>query len=99
MASTWRTAFLGVAVLTVASVGAVDAARERNGDLLTVFLLIVALQVAGLVGRRPGDRQPVTLRRDLAEWIDDQAEHTGDTTDQILDRITAQYRVMWQSED
>jgi hypothetical protein len=90
---------LTIAASTVAAVGAVDAARRRDGDLLTVFLLIVALQVAVFVGRRPRDRRVITLRRDLADWIDERAHLTGDTTDQILDRMAAQYRVLWVPEE
>lgn len=78
--------------------GAVDAGRDRNGDLLTVFLVIVALEVAVLLGHRPSDRRPLTMRRDLADWIDDHAHRTGDTTDQVVDRMTAQYRALWPSE-
>jgi hypothetical protein len=98
MSHIWRTTVFTVAALTVAAVGAVDAGRDRNGDLFTVFLLIAALQVAVLVGRPPRDRRTITLRRDLAEWIDDQARHTGDTSEQVVDRMTAQYQVLWEPE-
>ena len=98
MVHMWRHRLLNVAALTVAAVGAVDAGRTRNGDLLTVFLVIVVLQVAVLLGRRSVDRRPFTLLRDLADWIDDHAHRTGDTTEQLVDRMTAQYRALWPGE-
>lgn len=98
MSRIWRTTLLSVAALTVATVGAVDAGRDRNGDLLVVFLVIVALQAAILLGRRPRDRRTISMRRDLADWVDEHARRTGDTTEQMVDRMAAEYRALWSNE-
>lgn len=98
MSRIWRSTLLTIATLTVAIVGAVDAGRDRDGDLLVVFLFVTALQLVVLVAGRPRDRQAVLVRRDLADWLDEQAQHTGDTVDQIVDRMTAQYRALWSPE-
>jgi len=98
MSRIWRSTLLTIATLTVAIVGAVDAGRDRDGDLLVVFLFVAALQLVVLVAGRPRDRQAVLVRRDLADWLDEQAQRTGDTVDQIVDRMTAQYRALWSPE-
>jgi len=98
MSRIWRSTLLTIATLTVAIVGAVDAGRDRDGDLLVVFLFVAALQLVVLVAGRPRDRQAVLVRRDLADWLDEQAQRTGDTVDQIVDRMTAQYRALWPPE-
>ena len=98
MSRIWRSRLLTIATLTVAVVGAVDAGRDRDGDLLVVFLFIAALQLVVLVGGRPRDRQAVLVRRDLADWMDEQAQRTGDTVDQIVDRMATQYRALWSPE-
>lgn len=95
MTQRWRTLLLNLVALTVASVGAVDAGRSRDGDLVAVFVTIVVLQVLVLVSRRSPDRRAVPVRRDLAEWLDSRAHNTGDTVDQVVDRMVTQYRSLW----
>lgn len=95
MSRLWRSTLLTVASLAVATVGAVDAARGRDGDLVAVFLTIVALQAAVLAVHHTRDRRSVPVRRDLADWLDDRAQQTGDTVDQVVDRMVVQYRSLW----
>lgn len=88
---------LVVATLTTAVVGIVDAIRGRNADLVVVFAIVAALQIALLTmsGLR---RRPITLRRDLAHWLERRAAVSGERCEQIIDRSMAEYRWMMQHE-
>lgn len=77
--------------LIVATVGALDAFISREWDLLVVFLLIVAVHLA-LWLRVRAARTPVSLRPDLARWIEHQAQRSGEPFNDILDRAVARYR-------
>lgn len=77
--------------LIVATVGALDAFISREWDLLVVFLLIVAVDLL-LWLRLRATRTPVSLRPDLARWVDHQAQRTGEPFDDILDRAVARQR-------
>ncbi len=77
--------------LIVATVGALDAFISREWDLLVVFLLIVAVDLL-LWLRLRAARTPVSLRPDLARWVDHQAQQTGEPFDDILDRAVARQR-------
>lgn len=76
--------------LIVGSVGAIDAFISREWDLLTVFLLSMSLQLL-LWLRIRANRTPVTLRPDLARWLEQQSQRTGEPFDDLLDRA-----VSWQ---
>jgi hypothetical protein len=95
MTQRWRTLLLNLVALTVAAVGVVDAGRSRDGDLVAVFVTIVVLQVLVVVSRRSPDRREVPVRRDLADWLDERARNTGDTVEQVVDRMVTQYRSLW----
>lgn len=88
---------LVVATLTTAVVGILDAVRGHNADLVVVFAIVATLQIALLVMTRLR-RQPVTLRRDLAHWLERRAAVTGERYEQIIDRGMAEYRWMMQRE-
>ena len=79
---------LGVAV---AAVGALDAALGDDWDLFAIFVLVVSLQVA-VWARQRDSRRNVTLRPDLAHWLDDRAHATGEPFDDVLDRAVATYQ-------
>ncbi|MCP3991767.1 MAG: hypothetical protein GY929_20660 [Actinomycetia bacterium] len=76
--------------LVVGGVGALDAFVSREWDLLIVFLLVVSLQ-AMLWLRLRANRIPVTLRPDLARWLERQSERSGEPFDDVLDRAVAWY--------
>lgn len=77
--------------LIVATVGALDAFISREWDLLVVFLLIVAVNLLLWIRLRAA-RTPVSLRPDLARWVDHQAQRTGEPFEDILDRAVARHQ-------
>lgn len=77
--------------LIVAAVGAVDALFSREWDLLVVFVLAITLQLI-LWLRLRANRVPVTLRPDLARWLEHRSERSGEPFDDLLDRAVAWYR-------
>ena len=80
-----------IATIAVAAIGAIDAVRGRSADLVAVFVLVGLLQVALLLRLQLG-RRPITLRPDLAAWLDRRAELTGEGPDRIIDRLVAHHR-------
>ncbi len=76
--------------LVVSSVGVVDAFIGRDWDLLVVFVLSVILHLI-LWSRHRAKRIPVTLRPDLARWLEHQSARTGEPYDDLLDRAVAWY--------
>lgn len=85
--STWVIVTVG---LIVATVGAVDALASEEWDLLAVFLLTIALQLT-LWLRFRANRTAVTLRPDLARWLESHSRKTGEPIDDLLDRAVAWY--------
>ena len=76
--------------LLVTAVGVLDALLGREWDLLVVFVISMLLQVA-LWLRHRANRTPVTLRPDLARWLEHQSARTGEPFDDVLDRAVAWY--------
>lgn len=76
--------------LVVTGVGALDAFISREWDLFVVFLLSMSLQLL-LWLRFRANRIPVSLRPDLARWIERQSQRTGEPFDDVLDRAVAWY--------
>jgi membrane protein implicated in regulation of membrane protease activity len=77
--------------LAAAAVGAIDAVVGDDADQLAIFVLIGLLLVA-VWARQRVSRRNVTLRPDLAHWLDDRAQATGEPFDDVLDRAVATYR-------
>ncbi len=77
--------------LVVAGVGALDAFIGRQWDLLLVLGLIITLQLI-LWSRLRASRVPVTLRPDLAQWLERRSQRTGEAFDDVLDRSVAWYQ-------
>jgi hypothetical protein len=91
MISVQRNVIALVLALLVTSVGLVDAAIGRQGDLVAIFGLAGALQLVALAGLRAGHR-PVRLRPDLSAWVDEHAAATGEPAQRLADRCVAAYR-------
>lgn len=77
--------------LVITGVGALDALIGGQWDLLTVFALSAVVQITIWLRQR-ASRIPVTLRPDLASWIETQAQQTGEPFDDMLDRAVAWHR-------
>jgi hypothetical protein len=86
-----RNALVLLLAVLVSLAGIVETVRGRNWDLAVVLGVVVLLQLAVLAGLRAG-RRPVSLRADLATWIDEHAVATGEPARRIADRCVAAYR-------
>lgn len=87
----WTTRANLTAMAIVTIIGALDAARSGQNDLLAVFVVLLILEVPLLTGldRR---RRVVLLRRDLADWVDHRSSTTGEPAGAIADRAVARHR-------
>ncbi|NNE72236.1 MAG: hypothetical protein HKN26_01070 [Acidimicrobiales bacterium] len=77
--------------LLICGVGIVDALIGREWDLLVIFIMTALAQFL-LLMRFIATRVPVTIRADLAQWVEDHSEHSGEPVEQIIDRSLAWYR-------
>lgn len=77
--------------LVCSAVGLVDAGIGRQWDLLVIFALTTAL-LAGIWLRQRVHRVSISLRPDLAHWIEHRAEAAGEPFDDVLDRAVATFR-------
>ena len=83
--------FLLALGLMVVAVGALDAFIGQEWDLLLLFALSFVLHLV-LWLRSRANRIPVTLRPDLAHWLQRRSDRTGEVFDDLLDRAVAWYR-------
>ncbi|MGF1595737.1 MAG: hypothetical protein ACFCVK_02230 [Acidimicrobiales bacterium] len=74
--------------LVITAVGALDAFIGRDFDLLAVFGLSAVVQLTTWLRYR-ARRVPVTLRPDLAHWLEEEAQRSGEPFDDVLDRAVA----------
>lgn len=79
------------AALVVGAVGAFDAFISAEWDLLVVFLITISLQLV-LWLRSRANRIPVSIRPDLAHWLERRSQRTGEPFDDLLDRALAWYQ-------
>lgn len=86
-----RTALVLLLAVLVCLAGMVETVTDRNWDLAAVLGVVVALQVAALVGLRVG-RRPTSLRTDLDTWVHEHAVATGEAAPRLVDRCVAAYR-------
>jgi hypothetical protein len=81
------TALFGIAI---ALAGGVAAVRAEVGSLAVLFGMLGAISVAGLRPER--GRHPVSLRPDLASWLEQVAAVTAEPVEDVLDRSVSAYR-------
>jgi hypothetical protein len=84
-----RTVF--VAMIVLCCVGALDAARGDEWDLVVIFGAVALLAVV-LLARTSVSRVLVPIRSDLVRWMAARAAVTGDRTENLADRAVAAYR-------
>jgi hypothetical protein len=75
----------------VSAIGAFDAAIGRTWDLVVVFVLGAALQLALLIRLQFG-RPAVPLRSDLVGWLRQRAAEHGEPMEALADRCVAAAR-------
>ncbi len=85
-------------VLVVTGVGVIDAFFSREWDLLAVFALSALLQLT-IWFRHRANRVPITLRPDLARWLEQETQQSGEPIDDVLDRAVAWYQHGLYSRD
>ena len=77
--------------LVILAVGLVDAAISAEWDLFVVFAMAIGV-VLVVFAREAASRRAVTLRSDLAVWVERRAERSGEPFDDLLDRAVAHYK-------
>lgn len=76
----------------VAVVGAFDAYIGGEWDFFVIFVIIsLLLLVVWLRQRAP--RVPMTVRSDLAQWLQHRADTSGEPIEDIVDRALSTYRM------
>lgn len=83
-----RAQFAAIAVL--AGAGALLAALDEQWGALGLFGVVALVALGGLARR--GARRAVTVRRDLATWLDAASAAQGRTVDDLVDRAVAEHR-------
>ena len=80
-----------VVIVAVALAGFVAAVRVDRAALAVLFAVVALLEVArgATLSRR---RRALTLRPDLARWLEDVAATTGEPREEVLDRSVSAYR-------
>ena len=98
MVSIQRNALILVLALLATGAGLLDAIAGQEWDLAAVLLLVIILQLAVVAGLRT-DRLSVRLRPDLADWLRQRADATGEPVELIADRCVAAYRAALVGSD
>jgi hypothetical protein len=91
MVSIARSAFVLVLAILATGAGLLDAVAGQAWDLVAVFALLAALQLIVLTGLHT-ERRLIRLRPDLADWLRQQADATGEPVEVLADRCVAAYR-------
>ncbi len=79
-----------VFALVVALSGVVEATRQQSWALLGLFVVIASTIALTLASLR--SRVPVTVRTDLAAWLDEASSISGESPESFADRALAAYR-------
>jgi hypothetical protein len=77
-------------IAALAGAGALLAAIGEQWGALGLFGVITLVASGGLARR--GSRRVVTVRRDLASWLDAASAVEGRTVDDLVDRSVAEHR-------
>jgi hypothetical protein len=75
----------------LAGAGIVASARGDDDVALVLFALLAGASLAPLVVLHPR-RRAVTVRSDLADWLERTACVTGEPVDEVVDRSISAYR-------
>lgn len=72
---------------TIAGVGMVDAGLGADWDLFVVFSMVTGVVASILVQK--SERASMSVRADLARWVRQKADVSGEPIDDVLDRVIA----------
>ena len=86
-----RLRVLVAGVIAVACAGAIDAALGSIWDQFAILLIVVLLSSAILLLSRSG-RSELSVRPDLARWLQQRAAVEGESVDVLVDRSLATVR-------
>ena len=101
MAPTVATRTLLAAMLGIALVGGVDAARSEAWDLVAI-LGAMGVGLIWLVASTSVRRPLVPVRADLVRWLSRRSALSGETPSAVADRAIAAYRsgmTQWDEQD
>lgn len=84
--------------LIITGVGVLDAAIGSEWDLLIIFALSAALQLAIWL-RQGASRRTTTIRPDLAQWLERRSESTGEPYEDVVDRALATFKQGLYADD
>lgn len=76
---------------TITMVGSIDAFASQEWDLFALFIAASTIH-AMLYLRQGAKRRAVTLRPDLAHWIEHRSEIGGEPPEDVLDRAVATFK-------
>lgn len=76
----------------VAVVGALDAYIGGEWDFFVIFVIIGLLMLVVWLRQR-ADRVPMSVRSDLAGWLQHRADASGEPIEDIVDRALSTYRM------
>lgn len=98
MAATGQIRALLMAAAALCLVGAVDSVLDAAWDHAALFAATMILIAAAVALRRP-DRKTLTLRADLATWLQTRSELTGEPVEVLADRAVAAHRAGLTGQD
>lgn len=85
------TRVLVAAAFVICAVGSLDALISREWDLAILFIAACSVHVM-LYVRQGARRRAISIRPDLAQWLEHRAQVGGDTPEDVLDRAVATFK-------
>ena len=81
-----------LAIVLVALAGFFDAWVIEEPDLVVLFVTILVIGLV-LLARTLSKRRSLRVRADLAAWLQQRSDLTGESPEQLADRALATYRL------
>jgi Flp pilus assembly protein TadB len=81
-----------LAIVVIAGIGVIDAGVTSEPDLVALFIAVAVISLV-LLARSLSSRRNLSVRSDLAAWIQLRADLTGEAPGHVADRAIAHYRL------
>jgi hypothetical protein len=81
-----------LAIVVIAGIGVIDAGVTREPDLVALFIAVAVISLT-LLTRSLSSRRNLSVRSDLASWVQLRADLTGESPAHIADRAIAHYQL------